>query len=205
MSNFLGTIPLPPKTLTEREQDELLAITGQRRGAFRDHMILSVALGTGLREHEIVALNVGDVTDERGAARRRVALRVFKRSAKRPAPQEVVLPKNLLIKLPKFLDWKRREGQSLEPSAPLFVGRSGKRLSTRQLRHLFRVWQVRAGFDRLYTFHGLRHRSVTNVYRRTRDILQTQRFARHTDVRTTMRYAHADEEELIRVIQDLPC
>ncbi len=80
MSNYLGSIPLPPKVPSDREQAQLLAATGQRRGAFRDHILLSLALGTGLREHELVALDVGDVMDSDGKVRRRVDLRVFKRS-----------------------------------------------------------------------------------------------------------------------------
>jgi len=36
-----------------------------------------VALGTGLREHEIAALDVGDVLHDDGRVRRRIALRMF--------------------------------------------------------------------------------------------------------------------------------
>jgi site-specific recombinase XerC len=132
-------------------------------------------------------------------------LRVFKRSAKRPTPQQVLLPETLRVKLRKFLDWKRKEGQNVAPNAPLFVGRSGKRLSTRQVRHVFGVWQTRAGFERHYTFHSLRHAACCFVYRRTKDILLTQSFARHADPKTTQKYAHPDERDLIRAVQELPC
>jgi integrase len=44
-----------------------------------------VALGTGLREHEIAALDVGDVLHEDGRVRRRITLRTFKRSSTEPA------------------------------------------------------------------------------------------------------------------------
>ena len=32
------------------------------------------------------------------------------------------------------------------------------------------LWQGRAGFDRTFNFHSLRHTSLTNAYRATRDI-----------------------------------
>jgi integrase/recombinase XerC len=38
-------------------------------------VLISLALGTGLREHEVLALDYGDVFDEDGRARRRVTLR----------------------------------------------------------------------------------------------------------------------------------
>lgn len=69
----------PPRTLSDAEQLKLLKISGAKRDDFRDHMLLSLALGTGLREMEIVALNVGDVTDDPwlGKVKRMIQLRVF--------------------------------------------------------------------------------------------------------------------------------
>jgi site-specific recombinase XerC len=92
-----------------------------------------------------------------------------------------------------------------DADTPLFVSRKGNRLSTRQVRHLFGVWQERAGFGRRYTFHSMRHAACGNLYRRTKDIRIVQRFARHASVLSTMRYSHPDEAELIRALQDLPC
>jgi len=84
MTAYADTISRPVKTLTEAEQRALLKVTGQHVDGFRDHVIFSLAMGTGLREHELLALDVGDVFDDAGRAKRRVALRVFKRSAKEP-------------------------------------------------------------------------------------------------------------------------
>lgn len=48
-----------PRTLTEREQRTLLKVTGEHRAGYRDHVLYAMALGTGLREHELIALSVG--------------------------------------------------------------------------------------------------------------------------------------------------
>jgi site-specific recombinase XerD len=205
MSTYVSSIPLPAKTLTDQEQAALLEVTGQRRGAFRDHVLFALALATGLREHELVALDVGDVTDEHGHIRRRLVLRVFKRAAKNPAQQDVPLSESIRLKLGKFIAWKRRHHQDTDPAAPLFISRRQTRLSTRQVRHAFGVWQKRAGFERQYSMHSLRHAAVTNIYRQTRDIRLAQRFARHKSVLTTMRYSHPDEAELLRAVQLLRC
>jgi len=191
--------------ITEQEQAALLRATGQRAAGFRDHVIISVALGTGLREHELLALDLGDVFDDEGHARRRVTLRVFKRSADEPAVQEIVLPDLVRAKLEKLRAWKKREGESLAPDAPLFVSRLGKRLSSRQLRENFAVWQERAGFERHLSFHSLRHTACSTLYRRTKDIRITQRFARHKSILTTSIYAHPSDEDLVRAVRELPC
>jgi site-specific recombinase XerD len=205
MTGYAMRIPTPPRMMSEAEQAALLTLTGQRRDGFRDHMLLALALATGLREHELVALDVGDLVDAAGKVRPKIYLRVFKRSAKKPALQECLLSETIRIKLGRFLTWKKSHGQSIAPEAPLFMSKKGNRLSTRQVRHLFHVWQERAGFEKAYSFHSARHSACSNLYRKTKDIRVVQRFARHVSIETTMRYSHPDEATLLRAIQDLPC
>jgi integrase len=85
MTAYADAIAKPPRTLTDLEQKLILKTTGEHLDGFRDHVLISLALGTGLREHELLALDCGDVFGEDGRARRRVALRVFKCSAGRTA------------------------------------------------------------------------------------------------------------------------
>jgi site-specific recombinase XerD len=205
MTAYADAVGRPPKTLTELEQRLLLKASGEHRDGFRDHVIFSIALGTGLREHEILALNVGDVFDTDGKARRRLTLRVFKRSSDEADLQEVVLPDGVRAKLDKLHRWKKGNREDLGADAPVFVSRKGNRLSARQLRHAFKVWQERAGFERSFNFHALRHTACSNLYRRTRDIRLTQRFARHKSILTTSIYAHPSDEDLVRSVRDLPC
>jgi site-specific recombinase XerC len=202
---YAAAIARPPRTLTDVEQARLLKVTGEHRGGFRDHVIFALALGTGLREHEIAALDVGDVLHEDGRVRRRIALRTFKRSTSDPATQEVFLPDGVWYKLGKLVSWKRGNGESLDAATPLFVSRRGKRIATRTLRYLFRLWQERAGFDRAFSFHALRHSALTNAYRSTRDIRLVQRLARHKSLDTTTIYAAPTDEDILRAVRDLPC
>jgi integrase/recombinase XerC len=195
----------PPRAPTEQEQALLLRATAEQRADLRDHLLFALALGTGLREHEMVALDVGDVREPGGAVRRRVALRVFKGCRRDPSPQEIMLPEALRAKLAKFLRWKRARGETLAPDAPLFVSRKGGRLSTRQVRHLVGVWQARAGIERPFSAHSLRHGACSNLYRRTKDIRLTQRFARHASIVTTSRYTHTSDEALAQAVDALPC
>jgi len=54
---------LSPPTLTREEQRNLLQVSA---GHPRDHLVFSIAFGTGLRLGEIVGLNVGDAARLRG-------------------------------------------------------------------------------------------------------------------------------------------
>ena len=59
-------------TLTQAEQRTILRATARHP---RDHLLISMALGTGLRLGEIVGLNVGDVFNGNGRPRARVRIR----------------------------------------------------------------------------------------------------------------------------------
>jgi len=206
MAAYVESVRRAPRTLTEREQKALLRVTGEHRTGWRDHVLYSMALATGLRAHELVALDVGDVFADAGRARRRIRLRVFKGDARgEDECQEVLLSGALRAKLEKLHAWKARERESLAAAAPLFVSQRGTRLSTRQLRHAFACWQRRAGFERHVSFHELRHSACTSVYALSKDLRLTQRFARHRSVVTTMVYTHPSDEDLVRAVEQLRC
>src|SRR2546428_8828486 len=149
---------LSPPTLTEGEVRAIFAATISNP---RDHVIYSMALGTGLRLAEIVGLNVGDVFAPDGTPRSRVRIRP--EIAKRGRPGDVFLPDALLPKLLRFWAYKRARGEGTAPGDALLCSQSGVRISKRRVQFAWRQWQVKAGFDRLYSFHSLRHSAVTAV------------------------------------------
>ena len=191
---------LSPPTLTHSEQKAILRATASN---LRDHLVYSLALGTGLRLAEIVGLNVGDVYNKDGKPRTR--LRIRREIAKSGRSGDVFLPDALMRKLRKFRAHKATRGEDLEPTAPLFCSQSKKRISKRRVQFAFRTWQVKAGFDRFYPFHALRHTAVTNVYQASRDLFLAQRFARHVSPLTTTIYTHVSDEEMFVKLRDLAC
>jgi integrase len=191
---------LSPTTLTTDEQRLILRATA---GNLRDHTIISLALGTGLRLAEVVGLNVGDVFAPDGTPRMRVRVRAAISKGGRAA--DVFLPDRLVAKLKRFWRWKRERGEDLSPDAPLFANQSGRRISKRRVQFAWATWQRRTGFDRVYGFHALRHTAVTNVYRVSRDLFLAQRFARHTSPLTTTVYTHPSDDETRNKMKSLPC
>jgi integrase/recombinase XerC len=191
-----------PETMTAAEQARILRVTAAH-GDPRDHTLYSMALGTGLRLRELLGLNVGDVSLDGREVRHRVVLDPATTKGGRKG--EVFLPARLIGKLRRFLAWKRRVGQSLDPGAPLFISSQRRRLSPRAAQWRFAWWQRRAGFDRHYGFHQLRHSSITAVYRMSRNLFLAQRFARHASPMTTIIYTHPSDDELYEGVRDLPC
>ncbi len=191
---------LCPPTLTRAEQQLILRVTAKHP---RDHVIYSMALGTGLRLSELVGLNVGDVFAPDGTPKTRLYVR--REIAKRGRAGDVFLPDKLVPKLKRFWRFKKKRDEDLSSTAPMFCSQSRRRISTRRVQYAWRQWQVRAGFDRLYPFHSLRHTSVTNVYRATRDLFLAQRFARHASPMTTTVYTHPSDEEMASRLRGLGC
>jgi integrase len=191
---------LSPTTLTTDEQRLILRATA---GNIRDHLIFSLALGTGLRLAEIVGLDVGDVYAPDGTPRVRVRIR--REIAKGGRPADVFLPDRLVAKLKRFWRWKRDRDESLESGAPPFCNQSGRRISKRRVQFAWATWQRRAGFDQVYSFHALRHTAVTNVYRASRDLFLAQRFARHLSPLTTTVYTHPSDQEMAGRVRGLDC
>jgi integrase len=191
---------LSPPTLTREEQRALLEASASHP---RDHIVFSVALGTGLRLGEIVGLNVGDLFFPDGRPKSRIRLRG--EIAKGGRAADVFLPAALVAKLQPFWAYKLGRRERLDPSAPLFCNQGRRRISRRRVQVVFRAWQVIAGFGRLYPFHGLRHSAVSNVYRASRDLFLAQRFARHASPLTTIIYTHVSDEELFVRLRGMEC
>jgi len=186
--------------LTHREQKAILRATARNP---RDHLIYSLALGTGLRLAEIVGLNMGDVYTPEGRPRNRLKIR--SEIAKGGRKGDVFLPDALMGKLRKFWAHKATRGEGLQAGDSLFCSQSRVRISKRRVQFAFRTWQVKAGFARLYPFHALRHTAVTNVYRASRYLFLAQRFARHVSPLTTTVYTHPSDQEMFERIRILPC
>lgn len=218
MSNY-ATRGRAPKVLTAAELERVLRVSGEHVRGFRDHCIIALAVGAGLREHEIAALDVEDVVataeeggTEKNLIRRRLELRVWKGhrrvrkgKGKPPRAQEVILSDECRRKLQKWVNSLRWDGGSLTLTAPLFASRENARISTRTIRAMWARWQTDAGFEMSLPFHALRHTYVSNVYRSSgNDIRMAQRLARHSRMETTAIYTHPSEDEVLRVARKAP-
>jgi integrase/recombinase XerC len=183
------SVPPAPKVLSREEQERLLEVIAQR-GCRRDLALLTLALTTGLRLRELVGLNVGDVTTRSGEVAWKVDLP--KKITKGRRGGVAFLSERARVVLRDFLAAKRVMRESMALTAPLFRSSMTRRLSLRRVQVIFARWQREAGFETHYNFHTLRHTAITNVYRATKDLFLTQRFARHASP-VTHRCIHPPE------------
>jgi site-specific recombinase XerC len=199
----------PPRSLTEDEQERLLRVTGQHKSGFRDHMVYSLALGTGLRLFEIAALNIADVYKPNGTPRSIIILHVFKghqrKNGNSRAPQQVHVPEALRYKLKTFFRYKKKTGEPIDFGDPLFISKRGTRLSSRSINYMFTVWQEHARFDRHYRFHDLRHTCGYNLFKATKDIRVVQRQLRHRDINTSMIYMTPSAQDMSDAVDSITC
>ena len=87
-----------------------------------------------------------------------------KRSSNDASILEVILPDGVRAKLDRLYEVKRWAGHDMGDDAAFFISRKKGRLSARRLRHDFKVWQERAGFDRHFNFHSLRHSAIRQAH-----------------------------------------
>ncbi len=195
-----------PDTLTSAEVSHLLKGTSADEHS-RDHVLFSMALGSGLREAELCGLVVSDVKNGKGA---KGIIHVRKEIAKGKKARNVPLPRSLQRKIKAFLKWKIAHDESLEAGAPLFcthnrAQRHGRALSTRGVRWVFSEWQRRLGFDRRVRFHVLRHTYSTNALELGCDLRGLQTMLGHASIQSTQIYTHPSMDRLVAVVQGLPC
>jgi site-specific recombinase XerD len=164
-----------PRALSEEQQRALLRAAEASRP--RDRAIVTLLLYTALRLHELVDLDVGDVSI---SARKGL---VVVRSGKGDAYREVPLNRPCRGALE---DWLKRRA-TMDDDLALFVGRHGRRLTPRSVDRAVRGVAARAGLE--LSAHVLRHTCVTNLVRGGSDLVLVAELAGHRRLETTRRYS----------------
>ncbi len=188
----------PPRVPTSTDVDRCLALLDTEATA-RDHVLISMAAMTGLRVHELVALDWGQLVTETANIRHRVQL--VPEYTKGNVGGEVVFPERLRWKLGQYRRWSARRGLPIGGDAPVFISRNHRRLSVRRGQQVWRAVQIEAGIDRPFKLHALRHYYGTTVYSTSKDIRLTQIAMRHLSVSSTMLYSHVSQQDVEHAVE----
>jgi len=149
----------------------------------RNRAIVALFLYLGLRDVEVSRIDVGDFYEDAG----KNWLVVWRKY--RSCKDEKFLVRNGLLDI--ILTYQEEVKDRLTGD-PMFKGKKGKRLRPDCISRLVSGIMKKAGIktSARITPHSLRHTAITRVLTETKNVRMAQKFAGHSDVRTTERYLH---------------
>jgi len=188
-----------PKFLTVddafRVMDAPLANDGAGDDALRvrDHAMLELLYGTGVRVSELAGLRIGALDLAQRSARVR---------GKGDKERIVPLGPPALAALESYLAMRARlrhpKTGAQDPDA-VFLTRRGARIGVRQVQHLVRRYgALGAGRGDLHP-HALRHTCATHLLDAGADLRGIQELLGHASLSTTQRYTHVSIDRLMAV------
>jgi integrase/recombinase XerC len=148
----------------------------------RDRAILETMYSAGLRVSEVVGLDDGDLDFEAGVLRVRGKGR---RERLSPVGSYATSALKRWHRV-RTLDRSNPPG----PTAPVFVNKFGKRLTTRSVARMLEKYLKITGLDNRTTPHSLRHSFATHLLDRGADIRSVQELLGHKSLVTTQIYTH---------------
>jgi len=181
------TGPAPPRALRPAEEERLLKVLREAEGgeAVRDRVLVELMLATGIRLSSALALSVEDVDLEGGD--------LLLLEVKGGRQERVLLNAQARQVLSDYLGDRT--------SGPVFRGRDGGKITTRQSQRRFRYWRDKAGIQEAVTPHSLRHAFAERLYQRTGDVLLVREALGHKSISSTMVYARVEARRLREAIE----
>lgn len=177
-----------PKNMDVDEISQLMNIDDNDPIAVRDHAMLEVMYGAGLRLSELVGLDSNHLILDSGE------VKVMGKGSKE---RKVPLGKTAIEWLNKWLEL--RELYSPEDKAIFISTRSGKRMSARNVQKRFEHWGVHQGLNSHLNPHKLRHSFATHILESSGDLRAVQELLGHANLTTTQIYTHLDFQHLTKV------
>ncbi|MPZ65076.1 MAG: tyrosine-type recombinase/integrase [Pseudonocardiaceae bacterium] len=155
--------------------------------ALRDHAVLEMLYGTGIRVAELCGLDIDDVDSQR-----RLVRVVGKGNRERSVPYGLPAQRSLS----RWLGEARPALAQPYSAAALFLGARGGRLNPRIVRAVVHdaVGAVPGATD--MGPHGLRHSAATHLLEGGADLRSVQELLGHATLATTQLYTHVTVERL---------
>lgn len=168
---------------TCRDKAELDLLHG-RETWIKRHMLVDLALFTGLRVAEIANLTIGDINIKAKAPY------LIVRKGKRGKKRDVYLDKVLVDHLKKFISWKKKAmGEEVEYDSPLFVGRNEQRCAVITLMKSFKRAIEESKLPLHFSIHSARHTYATFLLHTTNNLRYVQKQLGHSKISMTALYA----------------
>jgi site-specific recombinase XerD len=155
----------------------------------RDRAMFELAYAAGLRAEEIVNLDVTDVDPDAEQ------LRVLGKGSK---TRVVPAGEPAWRAVASYVD-RGRPALQQDPEPALFISKTGRRLSTSDVRRRLTGWVRRAAVQGGVTPHTLRHSFATHLLEGGADLRAIQELLGHATISTTQTYTRVESGRLKKV------
>jgi site-specific recombinase XerD len=153
----------------------------------RDRALFELAYAAGLRAEELVDLNVASVDFD--AEQVRV-------EGKGGKTRFVPAGEDALRSVARYLERSRPALAAGDGDPALFLSKSGRRLSTSDVRRRLRAWATKVGPIAALTPHALRHSFATHLLEGGADLRAIQELLGHSSISTTQVYTRVESGRL---------
>jgi len=150
----------------------------------RDHALLEVLYGAGLRVSELAGLNVSDL--ELGQHQARV-------TGKGSKQRLVMLGSQAIGAIEEYLQRGRPLLQAPRDNGALFLNRDGGRLTPRSVQKKVKAYAIESGIEGSVHPHTLRHSFATHLLDGGADLRVVQELLGHSTPTTTEIYTHVTQ------------
>ncbi len=190
---FFWEIPRPKKHLQLPRfftQDEVASIIKSIKNV-KHKTLLMLCYATGMRVSEVVNLKTANIMSDRKC--------ILIEKAKGKKDRIVPLSPILLVMLREYATQYpiNKKGYLFEGQEP------GQPYSTRSLQMILQDAKVKAGIFKPGAIHAMRHSFATHLLDKGTDISMIQKLLGHNDIKTTLRYLHTTNKDLINIISPL--
>jgi len=179
-----------PKFLYYEEVAALIDAPDASLAGLRDHAILELLYGCGLRVSELTALNVESVDTVAGY------VRVFGKGAK-----ERINPLGgaAAEAITAYLDRRGAAGQPCTAQSALFLNLRSGRLTDRSVRDIVEKYIQQAALAKSVSPHSLRHSFATHLLENGADLRSVQELLGHASISSTQIYTHVTRSHMKEV------
>lgn len=177
-----------PETLTIEQVSRLLDMPPENPLETRDVAMAELMYSSGLRLAELVTLDLQAMDLSAGV------VRVQGKGSKQ---RDLPVGNCACVALKHWLNV--RGGWADAEQTALFVGRGGRRLSTRAVQKRLSLLASKRGLDLRLHPHLLRHSFASHILESSGDLRAVQELLGHADISTTQVYTHLDFQHLAKV------
>ena len=174
-----------PKVLSKEEMIRLLRAIEN----LKHKTMIMLGYACGLRVSEITGLETSDIDEDRRL--------LLIRKAKGKKDRVVSLSPAMIVMM-------REYKTKYNPQKYFFEGQyKGTAYSTRSLESIIKAAKNKAGISKTGSMHMLRHSFATHLLDKGTDVVFIQKLLGHNDIRTTLRYLHVTNKDMLNILSPL--